>query len=313
MAVSRTEKTPICQSEYQIGIDLGGTKIEVILLQGAENELFRKRSATPQDSPDNYGLVIERIRDLVNQALAVVPSTRDYTVGVGIPGTLDKESGIVQNANTTWLAGHHFQSDLSNVLNKEVYMDNDANCFTLAEAIGGAGKGYSMVFGIIMGTGCGGGICMDGHIHSGDHGIAGEWGHFSIDPHGEQCFCGNRGCIDTMLTGPGLVNAYQKRTGTYRSAEEIVDLARDEDLDGYIVFEKFLDNFGRSVGGLISLLDPDAIVLGGGLSNISELYTKGLDQVRKYAFHKKVRTQILKNKLGDSAGVFGAAWLGCST
>jgi len=295
--------------KYQIGIDLGGTKIEVILLTEAGESLFRERAATPVDTQNNYQNVIKRIHDLVDQALACIPSTNNYTIGVGIPGTLDKASGIVQNANTTWLAGHNFKADLERRLGKEVFMDNDANCFTLAEAIGGAAKDYHLVFGIIMGTGCGGGMCINGKLHSGNHGIAGEWGHFTIDPRGEKCFCGNTGCIDTKLTGPGISKAYEKLTSKKLYAEQIIEKARLEDKLCQKVFNQFLDDFGRSVGGLISLLDPDAIVLGGGLSNIHELYTTGVASIQKYAYHKKMRTPILKNQLGDSAGVFGAAWL----
>ena len=198
-------------------------------------------------------------------------------------------------------------------LGKTVTMDNDANCFVLAEAIGGAAKGYNFVFGIIMGTGCGGGLCINGVLHSGKHGIAGEWGHFSIDPTGEKCFCGNIGCVDTMLTGPGISRSYKRLTNRSLSAEEIVRLARQGHPDCRQVFNQFLDHFGQGVGGLISLLDPDVIVLGGGLSNIKELYTEGLERARTYAFHEKVRTPFLKNHLGDSAGVFGAAWLGCNS
>jgi fructokinase len=297
------------KSSYQIGIDLGGTKIETILLTEDGQALFRKRGATPKDTKDDYTLVLDRIENLVQEALTEIPSTKNYTVGVGIPGTLDKKTGIVQNANTTWLAGHHFQGDLEKRLGKKVFMDNDANCFTLAEAIAGAAKGYKMVFGIIMGTGCGGGLFINGTLHSGKHGIAGEWGHISIDPDGERCFCGNMGCIDTKLTGPSMVKAYKRLTQKDLSSEEIVTGAREKDGACLQVFNQFLDDFGRSVGGLISLLDPDAIVLGGGLSNIPELYTIGVENIKKYAFHKKVRTPILKNKLGDSAGVFGASWL----
>ena len=181
------------RSKYQIGIDLGGTKTEIILLTNKGRTLFRKRVATPVDTENNYQAVLENIHALVNQALSVVSPTDDYTIGIGIPGTMDKKTGIVQNANTTWLAGHCFQADLEKELEKEIFMENDANCFTLAEAVGGAAKGYGIVFGIIMGTGCGGGLCIDGTLHSGNHGIAGEWGHFSNDPKGEKCFCGNTG------------------------------------------------------------------------------------------------------------------------
>lgn len=296
-------------SVYQIGIDFGGTKIEIIILDPNDRPLFRKREKTPTVSHDNYAETIQVISRLVNEGLKVLSNKVQYSIGVGIPGTFDKASGIVQNANTTWLAEKPFCRDLENTLGQKVYMDNDANCFTLAEAAGGAAKGFNMVFGIIMGTGCGGGICMNGILHSGLHGIAGEWGHFSIDPGGEMCFCGNRGCIDTLLTGPALVRAFEKESGQRRSAEKIVESARKGDLSSARVFEKFLDNFGRGVGGVISLLDPDVVVIGGGLSNIPELYTVGIEKVKKYAFHKNITTPIIKNKLGDSAGVFGAAWL----
>jgi len=295
--------------KYQIGIDLGGTKIEVILLTDTGEEIFRQRAATPVDTLDNYQNVLIKIHDLVRQSLAQIPSTDNYTIGVGIPGTLDQAIGIVQNANTTWLAGHNFKDDLEKHLHKEVFMENDANCFTLAEALNGAAKDYHLVFGIIMGTGCGGGLCINGKLHSGNHGIAGEWGHFTIDPNGKKCYCGNIGCIDTILTGPGISKSYEILTGSEIPAEQIVENARNHDEESQQIFDQFLDNFGRSVGGLISLLDPDAIVLGGGLSNIPELYTVGIQYIQKYAFHKKVRTPILKNELGDSAGVFGAAWL----
>lgn len=300
-------------AEFQIGIDLGGTKIEAVLLTREGKPLFRERMPTPTKEKDNYQEVLKRIKILVEKALSIVPSTGDYTIGVGIPGTLHRNTGIVQNANTTWLAHRPFREDLEAIFHRKIYMDNDANCFTLAEATDGAAKGFSMVFGIIMGTGCGGGLCINGTIHSGRHGIAGEFGHFAIDPQGEQCFCGNIGCIDTKLTGPGICRAYKRLTQQVLSPEEIVEKARHKDPDGATVFHQFLDDFGRSVGGLISLLDPDAIVLGGGLSNIPELYTLGIEKVKAYAFHREIQTPILKNRLGDSAGVFGAAWLPCHT
>jgi fructokinase len=214
---------------YQIGIDLGGTKTEVILLADNNKELYRKRVATKVNTNENYKLVIESIHNLVNLALSKISPTDNYTIGVGIPGTMDKKSGIVQNANTTWLEGHYFKADLEKKIGREIFMDNDANCFTLAESLAGAAIGKKIVFGIIMGTGCGGGLCLDGTIHSGNHGIAGEWGHFSIDPNGEKCFCGNIGCIDTKLTGTGIARAYKNKTGNALSAEIIVQKAREND------------------------------------------------------------------------------------
>ncbi len=309
MINSQDRKTTESLDPCRIGIDFGGTKIEIIVLSPADETIFRERVQTPTRFNDNYGETIKKIKTLFNKALNVLPERAEFTIGVGIPGTLDKSSGIVQNANTTWLANRHFCRDLEKTLGCKVFMENDANCFTLAEASGGAAKGYPMVFGIIMGTGCGGGLCINGTIHSGRHGIAGEWGHFAFDPQGEKCFCQNIGCIDTKLTGPGLSKSYKKLFSKTLTAEQIVDKARAKDPKCLKVFDHFLEDFGRAVGGLISILDPDAVVLGGGLSNISELYTDGIEKIQKYAFHKNIQTPILKNKLGDSAGVFGAAWL----
>ena len=189
-------------------------------------------------------------------------------------------------------------------------MGNDANCFTQAEAKSGAARGYRLVFGIIMGTGCGGGLCIDERIHHGRHGIAGEWGHISIDPLGMKCYCGNPGCIETKISGTGISKAFYHEYGQELSVKQIVEGYRLNEPACSAAFLRFIDDFGRCLGGLISTLDPDAVVLGGGLSNIDELYTLGLESIQRYAFHTQVQTPILKHELGDSAGVFGAAWLG---
>jgi fructokinase len=189
-------------------------------------------------------------------------------------------------------------------------MENDANCFTLAEARQGAAQGFGLVFGIILGTGCGGGISIDGRIHTGRHRIGGEWGHFSVDPAGAPCYCGNRGCVETKISGGGMARSFFERTGRRLTPEQITEGYRQGDAPCTAAFEQFLDDFGRCLGGLISVLDPDAVVLGGGVSNIDELYTLGLEQVRRYAFHEHMETPILKHQLGDSAGVIGAAWIG---
>jgi len=191
-----------------------------------------------------------------------------------------------------------------------VAMENDADSFALAESLQGAGRGYGMVFGAILGTGVGGGLCFNGTIFRGRHGIAGEWGHMAADPGGPPCFCGNRGCVETFISGPGLAAAYQRISGRRQSAQAIVAGARSGDPLCQTVFQSFLEAFGRGMGGIISLLDPDAIILGGGLSNIEELYGEGAVLARRYAFHPDPRTPILKNELGDSAGVYGAAWIG---
>ena len=297
---------------YQIGIDLGGTKTETILFNPAGEALYRTRVPTPRnkDKVKNYQAILTTVQKLILDTAKQIPSANKYTIGVGIPGTINRETHLVQNANTTSLRGRPFKSDLEKRLKGKISMENDANCFTLAESVAGAAKEYGIVLGIIMGPGCGGGICIQGNIHTGSQNIAGEIGHFSIDPGGPRCWCGNRGCIETKLSGTGVENAYYEKFNERRKMEDIVQGYRNNDSRCVNVFSQFLDDFGRCIGGLISILDPDAIILGGGLSNIEELYSQGVDQVRRYAFHEHVQTPILKNSLGDSAGVYGAAWIG---
>lgn len=297
---------------YRIGIDLGGTKIEAILLDPDGRSLLRERTATPRDAhgPTEYAAIRDTVQHLIRTTVDHVPEGHAYTIGVGIPGSINARTGRVQNANTAGLIGHPFQRDLEHLLGRPVAMQNDANCFALAEAKAGAAQGADLVFGIIMGTGCGGGISIGGQIHSGRHGIGGEWGHFSVDPGGLRCYCGNRGCVETKLSGGGVAHAFYEQTGQRLTMEQITDGYRRGDVPCTTIFEQFLDDFGRCLGGLISTLDPDVVVLGGGLSNIDELYTLGVAQVRRYAFHEHIETPILKHRLGDSAGVIGAAWIG---
>jgi fructokinase len=297
---------------YRVGIDLGGTKIEAVLLDSRGGECHRHRISTPRGgTPEQeYRAICEAVIDLINHTAATISGPTPYSVGIGIPGTINALTGLVQNANTTCLIGQPFQKDLEQRLGRFIGMENDANCFTLAEALSGAGKGYNLVFGIILGTGCGGGISINGRLHRGRHLIAGEWGHFSVDPNGADCWCGNRGCVETKISGGGMTRAFAAQFGHPLTMEQIVQGYRRADPDCRLAVSRFLDDFGRCVGGIISLLDPDAVILGGGLSNIDELYTLGLERVRRYAFHACVQTPILKNALGDSAGVIGAAWIG---
>jgi fructokinase len=297
-------------TEYKIGIDLGGTKTEAILFGPGTKELLRRRVPTPRQTNDDHQAILATVTKLAEEVVDQIPEGSPYSLGVGIPGILDTSTGLVQNANTTCLIGHPFKAELEAHLKHPVGMQNDANCFTLAEALMGAGQGQAMVFGIIMGTGCGAGLSINGKVHSGFNGIAGEWGHFSIDPQGAECFCGNRGCIDTKISGSGVARSHEDRFGKRLTMEEIVDGYRSGNLECERTFMQFIDDFGRSLGGLISLLDPDAVVLGGGLSNVEELYTLGIEKVRRYAFHPGITTPILRNRLGDSAGVYGAAWIG---
>ena len=291
-----------------ISNDLAGTKTEAILLAADGSVLWRQRRATPRDT--GYEAMLAVVKELVCEATDRLADASAYTVGIGIPGSLDAITALVRNANSTCLIDQPLQADLEQLLGCRVQVRNDADCFTLAEAHAGAALGYGLVFGVIMGTGCGGGICIDGVVREGPHRIGGEWGHFSVDPNGLPCYCGNHGCVETLISGSGVERAFQAAHGQQRSMEEIVRLARLGDPLCATVFEQFLDDFGRCLGGLISILDPDAVVLGGGLSNIDELYSVGLERVRRYAFHNQLRTPILKNRLGDSAGVFGAAWIG---
>jgi fructokinase len=297
---------------YQIGIDLGGTKTETILFNPAGEELHRKRVPTPknEDKAKNYHAILDTVHRLIMDTAGQIPATGKYTVGIGIPGTINRDTHLVQNANTTSLRGRPFKSDLEKRLKGKISMDNDANCFTLAESVAGAAKGHGIVLGIIMGTGCGGGICIQGNIHKGSQNIAGEIGHFSMDPKGPRCWCGNRGCMETKLSGTGVENAFYEKFNRRRKMADIVQGYRNNDSRCVNVFLGFLEDFGRCIGGLISILDPDAIVLGGGLSNIEEIYHQGVEKVRHYAFHDHVQTPILKNSFGDSAGVYGAAWIG---
>jgi fructokinase len=296
------------QELYRVGIDLGGTKTESVLLDPADEVVFRERRVTPL--AEGYQAILSSVADLVSAAGSLVPDGAGYSVGIGIPGSIDAATGLVRNANSVCLIGNPFPSDLERLLARPVRVRNDADCFTIAECRRGAGAGYGVVFGVIMGTGCGGGICLNGEVRQGPHRICGEWGHMSVDPLGADCYCGNRGCVETKISGSGVEADFKNRFGESLSMDLIVAGARSGEPRCRAAFDAFLEEFGRCLGGVISILDPDAVVLGGGLSNIEELYSTGLQRVRHYAFHNDLRTPVLKNTLGDSAGVFGAAWIG---
>ena len=295
---------------FRVGIDLGGSKTEAVLLDPLDAVLFRERRPTPL--AEGYHAILASVAELVREAASRLPRESGYSVGIGIPGSVDAVTGLVRNANSVCLIGRPFQSDLERLLVRKIGVRNDADCFALAECRSGAGAGagYGLVFGVIMGTGCGGGICIDGVVREGPHRICGEWGHISVDPAGAPCYCGNNGCIETKISGSGVEAAFARSYHANLRMEEIVAGARSGDPLCLAAFNTFLDDFGRCLGGVISLLDPDAVVLGGGLSNIDELYLAGLERVRHYTFHNDLRTPVLKNRLGDSAGVLGAAWIG---
>ena len=302
-----TDNMPNSESAA-IGIDMGGTKTESILLAADGTVLWRQRQPTPRTG--GYDAVLTQVAEMIHESADQLPADTPYTVGIGIPGSLDSTTGLVRNANSTCLIGHPLQTDIERLICVPVQIRNDADCFTLAECHSGAGGGYGLVFGVIMGTGCGGGICINGVVREGPHRIAGEWGHLSMDRGGAECYCGKRGCVETLISGSGVEATFLREYGQRLTMDEIVMQAHRGEPRCRAAFDRFLEDFGRCLGGLISILDPDAVVLGGGLSNIEELYSIGRDHVRRYAFHDDLQTPILKNELGDSAGVFGAAWIG---
>jgi fructokinase len=293
---------------FKIGIDLGGTKIEGVVLDQDNTELVRKRVETEQDK--GYEKILENISKLYNNLVEKIAYEK-HTFGIGTPGSISSRTGLLKNSNTVCMNGRPVKQDLGKILGRQIAIQNDANCFAMAEAIMGAGKGKDLVFGVIMGTGCGGGIVYKGEVITGQQSIAGEWGHMSIDPYnGPDCYCGKKGCIETYISGGGLERMYQKQSGEKKKFAEIVDCYRQGIQKDKEFMEQFFDRFGIAVSNLINILDPDLVVIGGGLSNIDELYTYGIEKVGKYIFNDELRTPIVKNELGDSAGVIGAAFIG---
>jgi fructokinase len=294
----------------RFGIDLGGTKIEVAALAPSGEIVLRERTPTPRG---DYESIVTAIRDLVTNAESKLGT--HGTVGIAIPGTISPNSGLVKNANSTKLIGHPLDRDLSAALGRAVRLANDANCFALSEASDGAAAGKPVVFGIIAGTGVGGGVVVNGQAITGAHAIAGEWGHNPLpgarvdEIPGPQCYCGKHGCIEAWCSGPFFEAQFETATGRKLSAREIAAAAESDDAQAKAVMERWLDRFARSIATLVNILDPDAIVLGGGLSNIDALYRELPARVEQYAFTPEGPTLILKNKHGDSSGVRGAAWL----
>ena len=293
------------QAPRRIGIDLGGTKIEGVVLDAENRPLFRQRLAT--ESVEGYDHILDRIARIAEACRREAPDCA--TIGIGTPGAISSRDGTLKNSNTTCLNGRPLREDLIERLGVPVVLENDANCFALAEAVAGAGRGAALVFGVILGTGVGGGIVYRGELWRGPQHLAGEWGHHAIDPAGPTCYCGQRGCVETLIAGPAVEREYRELTGAALATAEIVAAYRRGDVAAKEVFLRFIDRFGRAVANLIDILDPEAIVLGGGLSNIDELYTLGREAVARYVFNDELRTPIRRNQLGDSAGVIGAALL----
>jgi len=289
----------------RIGIDLGGTKIEGVVLGADHQPLVRRRIDT--ESARGYEHIVERIAGLAAELRQAAPAST--AIGIGTPGSLSRRDGTMKNCNTTCLNGRRLPEDLARRLGIDVHLENDANCFTLAEALAGAGQGAPLVFGVIMGTGVGGGIVHHGELLRGPQQLAGEWGHHCIDPGGPVCYCGQRGCVERLISGPAVEEQYRDRSGVSVPLAQIVDRFRGGEAAATAVIQRLVDRFGRALANVIDILDPDAIVLGGGLSNIDELYTLGRAAVAGYVFNDELRTPIHRNQLGDSAGVIGAALL----
>jgi fructokinase len=297
--------------QLRLGVDLGGTKIELLALDAAGAERFRRRVPTPRG---DYAATVTAITTLVGEAEGALGARG--SVGVGIPGALSRATGLVKNANSTWLIGKPLQQDLEKALGRAVRLANDANCFALSEATDGAGQGAEVVFGVILGTGVGGGIVVNGKILEGPNAIAGEWGHNPLPmPTAEDlplpaCYCGRAGCIETYLSGPGMSTDHRRATGDEKAAIEIVAEAMSGDAACEATLARYEQRLARALAGVINLLDPDVIVLGGGLSNIDRLYARVPELWGAQVFSDDIRTRLLRHAHGDSSGVRGAAWLG---
>jgi fructokinase len=294
----------------RIGIDLGGTKIEGIALAADGRALVRRRIAAPRG---DYRQTLDAVAGLV-RAIERETGARG-TVGIGIPGTLSPATGLVKNANSTWLIGQPLADDLPRLLDRPVRFANDANCFALSEAIDGAAAGASSVFGVIVGTGCGGGVVIDGRVLTGANAVAGEWGHNPLPaPHdgespGPPCYCGRRGCIEQFLSGPALARDYAEGGGAAIAAAEIAARAAAGDPLADAALSRYEERMARALGSIINVIDPDVIVLGGGLSNIERLYSRVPTVWAPYVFSDRVETRFVRAMHGDSSGVRGAAWL----
>jgi fructokinase len=312
-----------------IGVDLGGTKIEAVAAQRSAqglDVLVRRRIATERDR--GYDAVLAAVAALIQSVAAEAGlDVATVPIGVGMPGGVTRRGGLIKNSNTVCLNGRPFRSDLTNALGRAILFDNDASCFALAEARLGAAAAYSdgVVFGVILGTGVGGGVVLQGSIWAGAQGIAGEWGHHAVF-HGDRgsdpaaagaadrgpCYCGQRGCLEQYASGPAVEDDYARRAGARRDLAAI-SARRGEDPHARAAIEVLVDAFGRGLANVITILDPSAVVIGGGVSNLDLLYDEGRARVAEYVFNDELTTPILRNALGDSAGVLGAALLAATS
>lgn len=296
-------------SNVRIGIDLGGTKIEAVCLDERGEIIARKRVPTPRSYDGSLDAIVGLVRDLETE------SGRSGPVGIGIPGAVSPQTGLVKNANSVWLIDKPLITDLEQRLDRPVRATNDANCFAISEAADGAGAGYGVVFGVILGTGVGGGIVVDGRILDGANLIAGEWGHMPLpwmrpdEYPGPRCYCGRDGCVETFLSGPGFSQDFERATGRTLIGTEIAAAAAGGDTQAADALHRYLDRLARSLAVVMDILDPDVIVLGGGMSNVPRLGESVSALLPRYVFSDSVVTPVVKNRHGDSSGVRGAAWL----
>lgn len=291
---------------YKIGIDLGGTKIEGIVIDENATELHRKR--VPNGKENGYDAVISNIASLYRE-LANDIKGAEHSLGLGMPGSISKKTGLLKNCNIQCMNGKPFVADLKKACGHNISVENDANCFAMAEALIGAGKGKEIVFGVIIGTGCGGGLVIDGKVIRGLSENTGEWGHSTINYTGPGWSTFN-GAVEAYISGTGIQERHKQKWGIEMSSADIVYNYRHGDEEASYTMDQFFEHFGIAIANLIKFIDPDVIVLGGGVSNVDEIYTEGLKRIEKYVFHNDLYTPIVKNEYGDSAGVFGAALIG---
>jgi fructokinase len=305
-----TEPAKPSEKKIRICVDLGGTKIEFVALECDGHELHRQRVATPREDYDGTVRAIKEGVEKIETTLG-----RSGSVGIGIPGTISQITHTVKNANSTWLNGRPFDRDLSTALHREVRCANDANCLAVSEATDGAGAGKRVVFAVILGTGCGGGLAVDGKVHNGRNGVAGEWGHNTLpwmraeEYPGPECYCGYRGCIEAWISGTGLEADYQRATKTKLPGVEIIRRYEAGEAEAVASLGRYEDRLTRSLAQMVNILDPDIIVLGGGVSKVPRLYQDVPNRRREYVFGREANTPVVAAKHGDASGVRGAAWL----
>lgn len=292
------------------GIDLGGTKIEGAIVDPMQRDRALWRLRVPTESERGYEHIVRQIAVLVERLESESGIARPPVIGFATPGTVEPATGVMKNCNTVALNGRPLRDDLAEALNVDVRLANDANCFALAEALLGAARGRRVVVGLILGTGVGGGIVVDGRVLEGLHGIAGEWGHNQMRGERTPCYCGRNGCVETVISGPALERLYRGLTGKPVRLEEIVRRAALGDVAAVTTLERLRGKFGEAIAAVVNIIDPDAIVIGGGVGNIDALYDEETrHSVVRHLFNPTLRTEFLKPLLGDSAGVFGAALL----